>query len=946
MTKFSWRVGLLPLLLLASTLGWGQGGAVRQVIRIDDVSPVHSRRWGPEGKPSDWSGPTDKRNKGRSSAAGKISSVALSTDGTRAYAGGVFTGVWRSDDGGIHWRQMRQQQSGDDPEVCLQGGTAACGLPLGFIADIAVWPVNPDLVFVALAYDARSQGRDGVYRSQNGGQTWTKVLTFDGSLCSTPGSPTQPAGQLAFAPDDSTKLWAAGGCGIAYSVLTTSILPADPASRVTVPPADAINRVGVVGTWSLRGNLSSVWHIAVAPREPSGKRRIYGCGVGALAYSSDGGRSFIPVTGVRTSTTVCSAPGEGIADGRGVGGIAVLPQSPNRAYVAVAYGSNADVFFEPGYPPRTPCRDHRTTCGEAHLMSVTVSDPGPTFQWNSEADPPIYYSSGTGSGAATVAATRQNGLIFIDRDNLNIINGTPAINSWHRLDGPDATSLCLTETADTCNKDHTYPQDNDGPIHYDPQKVAFTPGFAVTLAPATSGAAPYRTNSVIRSCAPGQVLLLANDGGVYRTTNCGVHWTRSEDLKTLAAYELAGISIAGVPPSLYFGMPDNDSLYSNNGGSEWRVGDDCGDCLGYWTDPLNLSLVLHINRYDALSDWRSSNIFRRETAPDLRNASFLSAPLPSGVAAPHDPTSPHGSRPIIFTQPGQTPNPGGSFVVAAKDSDGYVQVWRRVGNNPFLPLGLPIGRNLIGTVVQAAGPPDRPVFLAADRENDGYTGQPLHLWRSPDGGGRWTCIVPGPRDGISSALCRDDPSNSGRQACPTGQACRPFSFVSDPYHTDVIYISDYDGIKLSVDGGRTWRVDDSLNRWLRNRVPAGCLSPRGPGFDQCGPGIAPKDLSGIIFVPGEPRTRFAFGIAGVFYTTNAALGPGETENWHRLLDSDALACMAGMPFFDPVGAPSRALYVPCEGRSILRIWPIPRPGESTQTIIEDATDIIAIGLHR
>jgi hypothetical protein len=103
-----------------------------------------------------------------------------------------------------------------------------------------------------------------------------------------------------------------------------------------------------------------------------------------------------------------------------------------------------------------------------------------------------------------------------------------------------------------------------------------------------------------------------------------------------------------------------------------------------------------------------------------------------------------------------------------------------------------------------------------------------------------------------------------------------------------------------------------------------------------------KDFMGITFVPGEPRTRFAVGIAGVFYTTDGALNAGETETWHRLLDSDALACLPGPPFFDPVGIPSRALYVPCNGRSILRIWPIPRPGERIQTVLEDATNPIGV----
>ena len=52
--------------------------------------------------------------------------------------------------------------------------------------------------------------------------------------------------------------------------------------------------------------------------------------------------------------------------------------------------------------------------------------------------------------------------------------------------------------------------------------------------------------------------------------------------------------------------------------------------------------------------------------------------------------------------------------------------------------------------------------------------------------------------------------------------------------------------------------------------------------------------------------------------------------WRTILSAFALPGSPDSEYFDPVSDPSnRALYVVCEGRSVLRLDPIPRP-EFTQ----------------
>ena len=76
------------------------------------------------------------------------------------YAGLAPVGVYRSDDGGDTWKKLVNAKT---PEYC----------PMGFptrTIGIAVDPLNPDHVYVALEVS-------GVIHSRDGGETWTDVST-------------------------------------------------------------------------------------------------------------------------------------------------------------------------------------------------------------------------------------------------------------------------------------------------------------------------------------------------------------------------------------------------------------------------------------------------------------------------------------------------------------------------------------------------------------------------------------------------------------------------------------------------------------------------------------------------------------------------------------------------------------------------------------------------
>ena len=167
-----------------------------------------------------------------------VAAVGIPGDGLTYYHGGVGSGVWKTTDAGETWVNVSDETFGtssvgaiavapSDPNVVYvgMGEHAVRGVMTSHgdglyrstdagqtwshmglevtrhIARIRIHPGNPDVVYVAAQGAAYGESEDrGIYRSTDGGASWTKILYV---------GPTSSAAELAMDPTNPRILYAA-----------------------------------------------------------------------------------------------------------------------------------------------------------------------------------------------------------------------------------------------------------------------------------------------------------------------------------------------------------------------------------------------------------------------------------------------------------------------------------------------------------------------------------------------------------------------------------------------------------------------------------------------------------------------------------------------------------------------------------------------------------------
>jgi photosystem II stability/assembly factor-like uncharacterized protein len=781
-------------------------------MRIDDVSPDDQKKLS--------LGAVDQ------SVSGKALCVALSSDGTRAYIGG-HSGVWRSDDGGETWWHPEW------PEPPAGSFDVPGALPSLNVYDVGISPSNNDLVFAGTGNDAHRPDPSGIYRSNDGAQSWTLRHQFiDPSS-----GDVFPVGQLAIAGDDSQLMFAAGGVALARSV-------------------DG----GTTWTEVLQipfGASSRIWHVVIAPSQAGG-RRIYACGT-MIWESLNGGDDW----------TAFSVPvalgGPGTGGGTGARGLGLHPTDQFRVYL-----STADQIWRGLFPAVTP--------------------PQPP-QWLPLAPVPIIPNGPTESGVSFIIAhlTPDGTVVFIasDRRTTCIAAQEPRdASAWHRI---DAT------------------------IHVDPHGIAFTPDLQLQFPDG-----PAHDNH-------GR-LLIVNDGGAYASLDGAASWSTSAGLSTLNVCNAAVSSIPGQAPLLTFGAGDNNGFASDDGGENWRTQGYLGgdnDCS--FSDPRQPTRMYvfaprskalngifgeiygYVSQDDSYPDIKlGSSDLVRVLGPDPRS----DAPKSAGwnvVSAYWN----IGYRPLVLTPADEMPRPDGDLI-AVRFTDDQALLLRTTAMSAIASsadwatgatdesagaaswqVGPPLPSKIVGAV-QASGGHDATVYYAGDARDfrvsppvDGT----MQLWKWTAGMPTWRRIVPARRFPVWFF----GPTIARR-------------FFVDPYRPNLLYVLGEDHVYRSEDGGSSWIVDASLEQHLT----ANGAYPLDIPYD-----TNPEDtlLRDMQFDAHRYGLRFATGPAGAFYTADGV-------HWNTMLTAIAHGVRPTSIIYDDRSC-DRALYVGTMNRGLLRVSPIP-----------------------
>jgi photosystem II stability/assembly factor-like uncharacterized protein len=409
---------------------------------------------------------------------------------------------------------------------------------------IAVHPTNPDIVYVGAA-----QG--GVYRSLNGGQTWTQL--FDAA-------DSQVIGALALAPSNPEILYVgtgeAGQCGSGCyaGVGVYRIDNASTTANLTGPinPVRAYNSNTGSPTATNIFTGRAISKILVTPNDPS---IIFVATASAIVGNPQqaAGGGFIPPTGIRGIYRLGNATGPpaGVT-------LTKLTVNPVNCFDSPCTGNQSvlDMVFDPA-----DATGNTLVCWARPI--ILVNDGGVFRTINAQTTGVFTQTLAVGQAANTrgeLAAVNIGGTTTMYLASGEVPSGT-AGRLRKSTDGGQTWGPALAGASGYCGGQCFY----DIAIAIDPTNanIAYVGGAAgtsilrkTTDGFATTGNTPSRQNGLhadnhVIVVAPSNpnIVYDGNDGGIWKSTDGGLTWN-SLNNRTYVATQFQ--SVANHPTERYF----------------------------------------------------------------------------------------------------------------------------------------------------------------------------------------------------------------------------------------------------------------------------------------------------------------------------------------------------------------------------------------------------------
>ena len=582
------------------------------------------------------------------------------------------------------------------------------------MADVKYAPGDSNIVIATASSDSgRKVGGGGIFRSTDGGATWSKPATAN-----PPCNARANAWGISFEPA-SQNVYVGTDCGVAVS-----------------------NDRGA--TWS-HVAMSRTWGVAASP------------GGIVDTCSDDGHHRSTNAGGSFGAATLIGSQNPGGCPGLGVHAIVVAPDDSNLLF-AINLGSSQ--------PAPNPCNGTNAVS----LWQVNESDDGGQT-WNSigQACPSRPPSVGIRPSANGVAGN----LDLYFSGGLNYMRGTCTLaqGTANRCAGVLPAANATNVTLD----------------HADPSQVVFST--------ATSGAS--------LNCA----VYIPGDNGVGKSTNCGSSFTTTGGgtggYNALQIYEMTGQTHPGLDSDIYFGTQDNDIWASSDNGVTWP---NVQCCEGFFfqiphSAPTNAGQTITGVVCGGCYTFGGSALFG--SIPPWNNPLATTPPGCTFNCTANPNQNPFLVEPAVYVEFAQ-PNLGPPVVNANFALYRTVNTggsWTKVNLQSPTSPGLITNNELNVTFSgrpYVAGPPGDPTIFQGYVRGGGAIG----LLRIT-GARTATATVTDISAGLSNidVYC----NGQGTFVCPTVFGVDP----NDPNHL-IAADNGSNNIKVTVNGGNTWTVDNSL----------------------------------------------------------------------------------------------------------------------------------------
>jgi photosystem II stability/assembly factor-like uncharacterized protein len=510
-----------------------------------------------------------------------VSDVAFHpTTPATIYAATASAGVCRSTDSGATWT------------------TLASGLPVdanAYPLEVTTVAINPSTPAALLAGTT-----SGLYRSVNGGSTWTAVAAAGSQVAGIAISPSTPAVAYAaiantiFKSADSGASWTAMSAGLPPNFAPVA-LAIDPTNAdVVYLAADTVYKTtNGAAAWARSdtgiGSTASFYDIAVSPADPN-VLYLSGNGGCALCKSTDGGASWAPVSAA------------GVPSGSALQSLAIDKLMPSRIYAGTAGGVfrstdsgltwfaastglasreiSAPALF--GGSPASLLAGARGVTGGVDVLKLT----GGLLPFSNVTTP----LSGNDRGGITSAAvdpTNPNVIYVLAGDFNNPSCALPykttnGGTSWTLVNSGIPATICGNAlTLDSVSPSTLYlavvtPTFN-GTGCCEVSLYKTTTG-GTTWSASNSGIFQNSANRISISPHRSNVLYAAAGGSVYRSSNSGATWAAASsglpakppDAQT-TAWNVGRVAIDPTDDNIVYAATPTGVFRTANGGASWTA---------------------------------------------------------------------------------------------------------------------------------------------------------------------------------------------------------------------------------------------------------------------------------------------------------------------------------------------------------------------------------------